>query len=179
MAREDRAGDDEWGCGAVRRLIVTAVVFGAVGSVVLGVGGVAGAKTQDPCQLLKEAQITKVMKQPSGPPDLGQPTPYFEQCYWDLEANDKLAAGSVGTVVQTELAKQTFDSNKAASSVKNVKGLKDAYINEDVQTISVLRGDTMLSVQVLSFDPDTEIAETPRTKEMVKLTKLALKQLQT
>lgn len=154
-------------------------LVGLAGAIVLlGTGTAAAAKTTDPCQLLTTAKITKVLGQPAGPAVEGEPNPVLRQCYWEVPATGTLPPGEVGTVIASGAqATAAYEVNSQRPTAKPVPGIKKAFFDSALSTISVLRGDVLMNVQALFFPDASGLSDKPHYKEILKLTKIALKRL--
>lgn len=159
------------------RVVGIGVVGALVGVLGLGVTGAGAQSVPDPCALLKPVEIEKVMGQAPTPADEGAAYADQRQCYWNLEGAGAAPAGSVGTVlIVGAAAKPTFQGNKQALGAKPVKGIKTSYYEVEGSTVAVLRGDTLLLVQVLLYGDDGTPIDADK-KDVVKLTKTALRRL--
>lgn len=150
------------------------MLVAVVGASMVPLASPAGAKTKDPCKLLRRSQIAKVLGQPTGPPDTGEPPPLFRQCYWNLAATDDEPAASVGITVQSLAAKSTFDINRASQFAQRMPGIEQAFYDTDLRTLSALRGDVLVSVQLLYLGGE-DVSGTPPEPELVRLAKAALR----
>jgi hypothetical protein len=159
-------------------MVTIGVVVSMAASVIVVTGGVAAAgASTDPCKLLKVAEIEKVLGHAPGPAEEGVANNGLRQCYWTFSGESGEPPGSVGSVIATgELAKSAFESGKTSPTVKRVRGIKNAYFLPDIGTVAVKRGGRMLNVQVLLYGDETD---EPTQADIVALTKIALKRLET
>jgi len=171
----------------MRGLRASIVIVGVLGAFVLGTSSVASASvaaTKDPCKLLKQAEIQKVIGLTVSPAEPGSEEPgTLTQCYWRVEATAEIAGGAVGTVVATSGGqlgdvKTVFEGNRqAVADAKSVPGVKNAFYNPDFGEVSVLRGDLLMNVSFQLYDTSGNDAPGGRFKALVKLTKKAVKRL--
>ena len=137
----------------------------------------ASAKTKNPCNLLKPAEIESVLG--TDVTEVGRSGP---QCQWDVQATATRPSGSVYTRLYNVVAKEVFDLNKRdyAEELIEVSGLgKNAFFQPtgDDGVVWVLKGKALVTLQgafvPIGDEPEPDGAAIQN--ELVELAKIARK----
>ena len=141
-------------------------------------GPAGAAKPPNPCKVLKASEIfdafvgaTVASLEP------GLKTLVSASCDFDVEAGTTIPAGTVSVSVMSVGAKPAYDGMKKMDGFAAVPGIKSSVYQEATGALSVLDGDTLVTVQGVFLTDTLPIERVDVLDQLVPLSKIATKRV--
>lgn len=167
----------------IRRVIASTVCGIAVTAATLGVLTVPGhaASKPDPCKLLKTSEISKQFGGATvSPGEKDLTTPVSAGCKFAVAASGSQPDGDVTVRVMTTGAKVAYAGlkNLASAGYAPVPGVANSLWNDKTKSLSLLKGNTLVTVQSLFTSLDSSSVQTLDTQaQSLALVKIAQKRV--